>query len=54
MFSTKDTADMRRREEKQQALRKKLEKEGHTCIQTLETYPTQTRWCGQEKCVNLK
>lgn len=54
MFSKKDTKDMHKEEAEQVALRKKLKKQGHTCVETLETFPSQTRWCGQEKCVNLK
>ncbi len=32
---------------------KRLEKAGHTCVQYLETYPVQLRWCGEEDiCAN--
>ena len=29
-----------------------LEKEGHTCLMTLESLPSKTTWCGQKVCVN--
>ena len=32
----------------------RLEKLGHTCLQELQTYPSQIRWCEQEPCKYIK
>ena len=54
MFSKKDMTDAHTRQAEQVAFRRKLEKQGHTCVEVKETYPSQTNWCKQEKCVNSK
>ena len=44
--------DMHRRHDEQMALADKLEKEGHTCIMDLESYPVQIRWCNKTPCAH--
>jgi len=34
----------------EEQLRKQLEVDGHTCVRVGESFPSQTFWCGQEKC----
>ena len=43
-------ADMNRREAKEEAFRSDLQKKGHKCVFVMETFPSRTGWCGQEKC----
>ena len=43
-------ADMAKREREEQKFRAELQRKGHTCVQTMESYPSQTAWCGQEVC----
>lgn len=45
-----DIADMRNREDAEQKFRKKLKKEGHTCVMIKETYPSKTIWCHEKVC----
>jgi len=46
--------DMEERQAEEDALVKKLESEGHTCISILQSYPTQMNWREQTPCKNLK
>lgn len=43
-------ADMQRREREQERLRAELRASGHRCVRVLETFPSQTLWCGQPVC----
>lgn len=45
-------AQMRKREAEEDVFRTLLRQQGHTCIQILESFPSQTRWCGQMPCTN--
>jgi len=47
-----DLNDMESRNNESLKFADKLKSQGHTCIQYLESYPVQIRWCGQDKCVN--
>ena len=44
--------DYERRERAECAFRAGLRARGHRCVVTLETFPSQTRWCGRAVCVN--
>ena len=33
-------------------LKNRLKSEGHTCIQILESYPSQVEWCRQQTCIS--
>jgi hypothetical protein len=41
-------------DERNRKMGEQLEKEGHTCVRYLESYPCQVVWCEQEKCVGLR
>jgi uncharacterized protein YegP (UPF0339 family) len=43
--------DMEKREREEGEFRNKLRNEGHTCIVTVETYPSRTTWCNKSPCV---
>jgi len=42
-----------KREKSQENLRKKLKANGHTCVRVGESFPSQTFWCGEEKCTGI-
>ncbi|BCS82509.1 hypothetical protein QLL95_gp0020 [Cotonvirus japonicus] len=46
--------DMARRQAEEDKFVEKLRNEGHTCIRIMESYPSQTGWCRQKICVNIK
>ena len=47
-------ADSYKRDSEQSDLRRKLVKDGHTCVQILDTWPSKTSWCGEKICKNKK
>jgi hypothetical protein len=36
-----------------EAFAEKLESEGHTCVEILESYPCQVSWCEKTPCANV-
>ena len=50
--SVSDNDTIESQNEKALKYAKKLESEGHTCIEILESYPIQVKWCNQQKCIN--
>jgi hypothetical protein len=44
--------DMNERNIKALAFADELKNKGHCCIQYLESYPVQIRWCQQENCIH--
>lgn len=48
---TKTLKDMDFRNQQQMQFADELKQKGHQCIQIMESYPVQIRWCGQEKCI---
>ncbi len=52
LFTEEQQMNMDKMQELQDKLVTSLKDKGHTCIQILESYPTQTVWCKQDPCKN--
>jgi hypothetical protein len=48
---TKTLNEMEIRNKQQMQFADDLKQKGHQCINILESYPVQIRWCNQEKCI---
>jgi len=49
-FCPKWYDDMAEKDAEQEEFAKKLEADGHKCVDRAESYPAQIMWCRQEKC----
>lgn len=46
--------NMERENEKRMKRARRLDREGHTCVEVLESFPVQIRWCRQPVCTESK
>lgn len=55
IYNNDDTIEsIESKNEKALKYAEKLESEGHTCVEILESYPIQIKWCHQKECVGKK
>ena len=54
MISNKDHENMKKRQDDEERLVRRLRRDGHICISIAESYHIQVSWCGETVCTDNK